>query len=294
MVLRMLGVTWRILRKNDVMKTKKCTTLKFFCKLLFLYLRESFFNGKKKAMKTPTSKVILALLASTTLCAKAETPAANSASGKPLVVSGWTVIGDKTQAFGPKEEGANIVFSGSGFGDKGKNEAAFFPKTELAIGDSLELSAKVTFSGVSGMGNFRFGIYQKRSKDHPRGWMGYTAYAGIDKKFPKGGLFASETGNDINFDTATNRVLGESQVPFKNIKDGTYFLNMKLTRSNDGIACEATMTVDGDPNAVLLQYTGNDASPATTSFDALGFSTHQLLSAESLSFSEVSVNLIAP
>jgi hypothetical protein len=290
----MLKVLWEISRKIDWMKTKKCTTLKIICKLLFLYLRESFFTLKKRAMKTPTSKVILALLASTTLCAQAETPAANSASGKPIVVSGWTVIGDKTQAFGPKEEGVNIVFSGSGFGDKGKNEAAFFPKTELAIGDSLELSAKVTFSGVSGMGNFRFGIYQKRSKDHPRGWMGYTAYAGIDKKFPKGGLFASETGNDINFDTATNRVLGESQVPFKNIKDGTYLLNMKLTRSNEGIVCEASMTVDGDPNAVLLQYTGNDTSPATTSFDALGFSTHQLLSADSISFSEVSVNLIAP
>jgi hypothetical protein len=245
-------------------------------------------------MKTPTSQIILALLATSALFAQAQTPVAISASGKPIVVSGWTVIGDKTQAFGPNEDGEKIAFSGTGFGDKGKNEAAFFPKTELAIGESLELNAKVTFSGVSGMGNFRFGIYQKRSKDHPRGWMGYTAYAGVDKKFPKGGLFASEAENDINFDTATNRVLGESQVPFKNIKDGTYLLNMKLTRSNEGIACEATMTVDGDPNAVLLQYTGSDLTPATTSFDALGFSTHQLLSADSISFSEVSVNLVAP
>ena len=241
-------------------------------------------------MKTPTSLIILSLLATSTLFAQAQ----ESASGKPIAVSGWTVIGDKTQAFGPKEEGGKITFTGTGFGEKGKNEAAFFPKTELAVGDALELTTKVTFTGVSGMGNFRFGIYEKRSKDHPRGWMGYTAYAGIDKKFPKGGLFASEAGNDINFDTATNRVLGETKVPFKNIKDGTYLLTMKLTRTDEGIDSEATMAVDGDSSAMLLKYMGNDASPATTSFDALGFSTHQVLSADSISFEEVSVNLIAP
>lgn len=241
-------------------------------------------------MKTSSQLIILTLLATSTLFAQA--PA--SASGKPLAISGWSVIGDKTQAFGPKEEGEKITFSGTGFGDKGKNEAAFFPKTELAIGDSLELSAKVTFSGVSGMGNFRFGIYQKRSKDHARGWMGYTAYAGIDKKFPKGGLFASEAGNDINFDTATSRVLGESQVPFKNVKDGTYLLTMTLTRSEKGIECEASMAGGSDSNTILLKYTGIDDSSGTTSFDALGFSTHQLLSADSISFEEVSVNLITP
>ena len=241
-------------------------------------------------MKIPTAQFILSLIATSAALAQAPNPAGAEASGKPLPVSGWIVVGDKTQAFGPKEEDGKIVFTGTGFGEKGKNEAAFFPKTELAVGDSLELSAKVTFSGVSGMGNFRFGIYQKRSKDHPRGWMGYTAYAGIDKKFPKGGLFASDASNDINFDTATNRVLAESGVPFKNVKDGTYLINMKLTRSDSGIECEATMSVDGDPNAMLLQYTGSDASPVSTSFDALGFSTHQVLSADSIAFSDVTVS----
>ena len=245
-------------------------------------------------MKIPTAQFILSLIATSAVLAQAPNPTGGEASGKPLPVSGWIVIGDKTQAFGPKEEDGKIVFGGDGFGDKGKNEGAFFPKTELAEGDSLEFSAKVTFSGVSGMGNFRFGIYQKRSKDHPRGWMGYTAYAGIDKKFPKGGLFASDAGNDTNFDTSTNSVLAESGVPFKNVKDGTYLINMKLTRTASGIECEASMTVDGDPNAMLLKYTGSDASPASTSFDALGFSTHQVLSADSIAFSDVSVSLNTP
>ena len=245
-------------------------------------------------MKIPTTQFILSLIATSAALAQAPNPAGAELSGKPLPVSGWMVIGDKTQVFGPKEEAGKIVFGGDGFGDKGKNEGAFFPKTELAEGDSLEFSAKVTFSGVSGMGNFRFGIYQKRSKDHPRGWMGYTAYAGIDKRFPKGGLFASDAGNDINFDTSTNNVLAESGVPFKNVKDGTYLITMKLTRSAAGIECEASMTVDGDPNAMLLRYTGSDASPASTSFDALGFSTHQVLSADSIAFSDVSVSLNIP
>lgn len=257
-------------------------------------LRKSFFTSKMLLMKIPTAPFILSLIATSAALAQAPNPAGADASGKPLPVSGWIVISDKTGAFGPKEEAGKIVFGGEGFGDKGKNEGAFFPKTELAEGDSLELSAKVTFSGVSGTGNFRFGIYQKRSKDHPRGWMGYTAYAGIDKKFPKGGLFASEAGNDINFDTSTNNALAESGVPIKNVKDGTYQISMKLTRTAAGIDCEASMTVDGDPNAVFLAYTGSDASPASSSFDALGFSTHQVLSADSIAFSDVSVSLNTP
>jgi hypothetical protein len=54
------------------------------------------------------------------------------------------------------------------------------------------------------------------------------------------------------------------------------------------------MAVEDDPSAMLLKYMVSDASPATTSFDALGFSTHQLLSADSISFSDVSVTLNTP
>ena len=39
----------------------------------------------------------------------------------------------------------------------------YFTKTELVEGSTLELNAKVTFAGVSGMGNFRYGIFQKRN-----------------------------------------------------------------------------------------------------------------------------------
>jgi len=217
-----------------------------------------------------------------------------ASTGQDLPVTGWMVISDKAKTYGPTEEGGKITFTGAEFGNKGKNEAAFFPVTELAEGETLEFTAKVNFTGVSGMGNFRFGIYQRRSKDHPRGWFGYTAFAGIDKKFPKGGLFASDPGNDVHFDKATANVLGESTVPFKNINDGTYVLKMTLKRSGSNIDCTASMAPDDDPSAPIAEYSGSDSAPAATGFDSLGFTTHELLSADSLSFSDVSVKLIAP
>ena len=45
--------------------------------------------------------------------------AAPSMTSKPLAISGWAVIGDKAKAFGPKEEGGKILFSGADFGKKG-------------------------------------------------------------------------------------------------------------------------------------------------------------------------------
>jgi len=208
-----------------------------------------------------------------------------------VAISEWMVIGDKTKAFGPQQDGGHITFTGPGFGDKGKNEAAFFPKIEMAEGDTLELSAKVTFTGVSGMGNFRFGVYQKRSKDHSRGWLGYTAYTGIDKKFPKGGLFASEPGNDEGYDKATTRVLGESTVSLRNIKDGPYLLSMTLKLANGQMECHAMMVPEATPGVAIADYSGVDNQPATLAFDALGFSTHELLSADTFELSDVSVKL---
>ena len=248
-------------------------------------------------MKIQHSLCIVTLLAVSTF-GNAQTPAtpaaAVPAAGMDLPVSGWLVIGDKAKTFGPTEEAGKITFTGPDFGKKGKQSSGFFQKTDLTDGQTLEFSAKVSFTGVSGMGNFRFGIYQKRSKDHPRGWLGYCAFTGIDKKFPKGGLFASEPSNDDSFDKATSRVLGESLVPFKNIKDGSYLITMSLKRVGASIECTASLSTVAAPVTVFAKFSGTDAQPTTTSFDALGFTTHELLSADSFSLSEVSVKLITP
>ena len=237
----------------------------------------------QQVMRTLLPISLLALLPVTALAQPADAP---------VNITDWMVIGDKAKAYGPQQDGGRVTFSGPGFGDKGKSEAAFFPKIELAEGETLELSAKVAFTGVSGMGNFRFGVYQKRSRDHTRGWLGYTAYAGIDKKFPKGGLFATEPANDEPYDKATSRVLGESTVPFRNIKEGGYFLNMTLKMSNGQIECNASMSPEATPGVAIAEYSGVDSQPATNSFDALGFSTHELLSADTFELSDVSVKLL--
>ena len=242
-------------------------------------------------------KNLLLVSIATTLSVNAQSPAkaapasttAAPALGNDIPLAGWMIIGDKTKAFGPKEEAGTITFTGAGFGDKGKNGAVYFTKTELVEGSAIELNAKVTFVGVSGMGNFRYGIFQKRSKDHSRGWLGYCAYAGIDKKFPKGGLFASEAGNDANFDSATARTLGESLGAFKNIKDGSYNLTMEMTRSGAAIATKTSLSPEADPSSPVEEYSVTDSTPSTFAFDAFGFSTHQVLSADSIQFSNVSL-----
>jgi hypothetical protein len=218
-----------------------------------------------------------------TLPAFSQTPSETGA----LPVTGWTVIGDKSKAYGPKEESGAILFAGSGFGDKGKTMAAVFPKTTLDDGQALELSAKVTFTGVSGQGNFRFGIFKRRSLDHPRGWLGYCAYAGIDKHFPKGGLYGSQPENDANFDASTAKLLGEATGAFRNIKDGSYNITMRLSKVSAGIECVATMSPVDDPSKPVMEYTVMDDAPTTLQFDSLGFSTHQLLSTDSFELKDV-------
>ena len=52
--------------------------------------------------------------------------AAPAVVSKPLAISGWAVFGDKTKAFGPKEEGGKILFTGADFGKKGKSIAGYF------------------------------------------------------------------------------------------------------------------------------------------------------------------------
>jgi hypothetical protein len=54
------------------------------------------------------------------------------------------------------------------------------------------------------------------------------------------------------------------------------------------------MAPQGEMGNPAVKYIGKDEKPATTSFDALGFVTHQVLSADSLEFSEVSVTLETP
>jgi len=217
-----------------------------------------------------------------------------SSGAGALPVSGWMVIGDKAKVYGPKEESGTILFSGAGFGNKGKTMAALFPKTTLDDGQALELSAKVTFTGVSGMGNFRFGIFKRRSLDHPRGWFGYCAYAGIDKHFPKGGLYGSQPENDVIFDSSTARLLGEATGAFRNITDGSYNITMRLTKISAGIECVASMTPVDDPNKSVMEYTVTDDAPSTLQFDSLGFSTHELLSTESFELKDVVVQVASP
>ena len=218
---------------------------------------------------------------------------------KTLAVTGWCAIGNKT--FVPKEEGGKILFTEPDFGKKGKSLAAYFDKTDLADGQTLRFKANLRFTGVNSSGNFRYGIFKKRSKDHSRGWLGYCAYAGFDKNFPKGNLIARLPENDGAFDGVrdgedrpTALVIGVTSVGPKALKDGVYVMEMAIHRAGANLECTASMAPLGELGSPAIKYSGKDEKPATMSFDALGFVTHQVLSADSLEFSEVSVTLETP
>lgn len=227
-------------------------------------------------------------------------PAA-AATSKPLAFSGWAVIGDKAKAFGPKEEGGKILFTGVDFGKKGKSFAGYFEKTTLGDGQTLSFKSNIQFSGVATVGAFRYGIFQKRSPDHTRGWLGYCFYAGFRPDMPKGMLLARLPENNGSFDglkddkgADTARSLGEAIAGPKSIKDGLYTLTIDVKKVGVNMEVKSMLISELDPTVPAVSYSGIDNQPATPSFDALGFVTHEVLSVDSVELSNVSLNLVAP
>jgi len=210
------------------------------------------------------------------------------------------VMGDKTKAFGPKEEGGKILFSGVDFGKKGKSFAGYFEKTILGEGQTLSFKSNIQFAGVGTVGAFRYGIFQKRSKDHNRGWLGYCFYAGFRPDMPKGNLLARLPENNGSFDglkddkgAETARSLGEAISGPKSIKDGLYTLTIDVKKSGVNMEVKSMLVSELDPTPAV-SYSGIDNQPATPCFDALGFVTHEVLSVDSIEFSNVSLNLVGP
>jgi len=53
--------------------------------------------------------------------------------------------------------------------------------------------------------------------------------------------------------------------------------------------------MDGaDVPTPMVRYSAKDSTPATSSFDALGFMIHEVLSADSIEFSDISLKLQGP
>jgi hypothetical protein len=226
--------------------------------------------------------------------------AAPEVTSKPLAISGWAVMGDKTKAFGPKEEGGKILFSGVDFGKKGKSFAGYFEKTILGEGQTLSFKSNIQFSGVGTVGAFRYGIFQKRSRDHARGWLGYCFYAGFRPDMPKGNLLARLPDNNGSFDgmkddkgADTARSLGEAISGPKSIKDGLYTLTIDVKKVGMNMEVKSMLVSELDPTPAV-SYSGIDNQPATPSFDALGFVTHEVLSVDSVELNNVSLNLVGP
>jgi hypothetical protein len=92
----------------------------------------------------------------------------------------------------------------------------------------------------------------------------------------------------------TARNLGDSLTGVKTIKDGAYVVVLSLKKSGGAIEIESSMDGAGDVPTPMVRYSAKDSTPATSSFDALGFVTHEALSSDSVEFSEVTVKLQGP
>jgi hypothetical protein len=67
---------------------------------------------------------------------------------------------------------------------------------------------------------------------------------------------------------------------------------MSLTLlSGNKIACKFEISPDNNPGNPIASYEGMDHSPSTTTFDALGFAFHQVLSPDSVEFRDVLVEV---
>ncbi|NDB95295.1 MAG: hypothetical protein EBZ78_03925 [Verrucomicrobia bacterium] len=80
----------------------------------------------------------------------------------------------------------------------------------------------------------------------------------------------------------------------KTIKDGVYVVVLSLKKTGGVIEIESSMDGTGDVPTPMVRYSAKDNAPVTTSFDALGFVTHEVLSSDSVEFSAVSVVLETP
>ena len=118
---------------------------------------------------------------------------------------------------------------------------------------------------------------------------------------PKGNVLARLLENNGPFDgvkddqgVETARSLGEAISGPKSIKDGVYTLTIDVKKVGANMEVKSTMVSQLDPSTPVVSYAATDSQPATPSFDAVGFVTHEVLSADSIEFSDVSLNLVGP
>jgi hypothetical protein len=90
------------------------------------------------------------------------------------------------------------------------------------------------------------------------------------------------------------RNIGDSLTGIRTVKDGAYVVELSLKKSGGAIEIESSMDGVGDVPTPMVRYSAKDSTPATSSFDALGFMTHEVLSTDSIEFSDVTVKWVGP
>jgi hypothetical protein len=92
----------------------------------------------------------------------------------------------------------------------------------------------------------------------------------------------------------TTRSLGEAISGLKSIKDGLYTLTIDVRKTGSSMEVKSMLVSELDPTVPAVSYSATDNEPATPSFDAIGFVTHEVLSVDSIELSEVSLVIKNP
>jgi hypothetical protein len=77
-----------------------------------------------------------------------------------------------------------------------------------------------------------------------------------------------------------------------NLLQGYFTTTLVYRIANGQIEVSASVSPEATPGVPIAQYSGVDSQPATSTFDALGFNTHELLSSDTFELSDVSLKLL--
>ncbi|MDB6079261.1 MAG: alpha,2-mannosidase, partial [Akkermansiaceae bacterium] len=156
-------------------------------------------------------------------------------------------------------------------------DAAFSPVTLSETGDTVTLSAKVSFDGtmaeaMPSASRFAWGLFSSNAQPGVSGWTGYLA-ANDTAADGSQNLWKKPAGNATPFYTTSD--VASAQAAYRlapvDFTAGEYRLILTLTRNaNAGIDYRAALVRSSD-GVLVSAFTGADLSPAGFTFDRAGF-----------------------
>lgn len=242
------------------------------------------------ALTTHRSRKALPIGLALTVFGLALLPATSSAA----LLTSWT------QSSGTISSGLNTASPvlGNGTAESADGQTIWAAtSTSLSlnsVGDSIKLSAGVTFSDLATpqADQFRFGLYNVNGSSNVNGWLGYFATnsgASAGDKYSR--LWERSNPNNFSFGSGSgaNLIANANAAPSNTaFASGTYTFSLTYTRVATGLQIDWTLI------GTNLSYTVSgsflDTTPQTYTFNRVGMFTGGGLNANQVAFSNIGVD----